>query len=137
MRRILAGEADAIIAWKTSRFSRAWPQAEDVEPLLASQQDLLFEEGFDLAWTGIRLPLPMLFVCGRSGASHRLARLGEGTGAVLSKVPTSVCATISPCRRNRIQIARTSDGASLRTRMHSSPSVSRSSSCPTRTCARS
>jgi DNA invertase Pin-like site-specific DNA recombinase len=28
--RILAGEADVIIVWKVSRFSRAWPEDEDV-----------------------------------------------------------------------------------------------------------
>ncbi|MGO9752127.1 MAG: recombinase family protein [Solirubrobacteraceae bacterium] len=34
MRRILAGEADAIIVWKLSRFSRnRWEAAEDPEPL--------------------------------------------------------------------------------------------------------
>jgi len=50
--RILAGEADAIIVWKTSRLARARPQAEDVWPLLAGEEDLLREQGFDMGLDG-------------------------------------------------------------------------------------
>ena len=63
MQRILAGEADAIIVWKVSRFSRNWREAaEDVELLLENDKDLLSEEGFDTASTGGRLLLRILFV---------------------------------------------------------------------------
>lgn len=62
MERILAGEADAIIVWKVSRFSRSWRQAaEDVELLLDNGKDLLSEEGFDTATAGGRLLLRILF----------------------------------------------------------------------------
>jgi DNA invertase Pin-like site-specific DNA recombinase len=63
MERILAGDADAIIVWKVSRFSRNWREAaEDVELLLDHDKDLLSEEGFDTASTGGRLLLRILFV---------------------------------------------------------------------------
>jgi DNA invertase Pin-like site-specific DNA recombinase len=63
MDRILAGDADAIIVWKVSRFSRNWREAaEDVELLLGHDKDLLSEEGFDTASTGGRLLLRILFV---------------------------------------------------------------------------
>ncbi len=63
MARILAGEADAIIVWKVSRFSRNWREAaEDVELLLDNKKDLLSEEGFDTDSNGGRLLLRILFV---------------------------------------------------------------------------
>ncbi|MDE2104777.1 MAG: recombinase family protein [Patescibacteria group bacterium] len=62
MRRVLAGEADALIVWKVSRFSRNWREAaEDVETLLEADKDLLSEEGFDTATAGGRLLLRILF----------------------------------------------------------------------------
>jgi DNA invertase Pin-like site-specific DNA recombinase len=62
MRRVLAGEADALIVWKVSRFSRNWREAaEDVEALLEAGKDLLSEEGFDTATAGGRLLLRILF----------------------------------------------------------------------------
>lgn len=62
MSRVLAGEADALIVWKVSRFSRNWREAaEDVQRLLDNGKDLLSEEGFDTKTTGGRLLLRILF----------------------------------------------------------------------------
>jgi DNA invertase Pin-like site-specific DNA recombinase len=62
MDRLLAGDADAIVVWKVSRFSRNWREAaEDVETLLDHGKDLLSEEGFDTATAGGRLLLRILF----------------------------------------------------------------------------
>lgn len=62
MRRVLADDADALIVWKVSRFSRNWREAaEDVETLLNANKDLLSEEGFDTATAGGRLLLRILF----------------------------------------------------------------------------
>lgn len=62
MERVLDGEADAIVVWKVSRFSRNWKEAaEDVETLLDADKDLLSEEGFDTATAGGRLLLRILF----------------------------------------------------------------------------
>ena len=62
MQRVLAGDADALIVWKVSRFSRNWREAaEDVETLLEANKDLLSEEGFDTKTTGGRLLLRILF----------------------------------------------------------------------------
>lgn len=42
MRRVLAGEADAVAVWRVSRFSRSWAQAaEDTERLFKHDKDLL------------------------------------------------------------------------------------------------
>jgi DNA invertase Pin-like site-specific DNA recombinase len=61
MNRILARDADAIIVWKASRFSRNWREAaEDVEPLPDHDKDLRSEKGFDTASTAGRLRLPIL-----------------------------------------------------------------------------
>jgi DNA invertase Pin-like site-specific DNA recombinase len=63
MNRILARDADAIIVWKASRFSRNWREAaEDVEPLPDHDKDLRSEKGFDTASTAGRLRLAILFV---------------------------------------------------------------------------
>ncbi len=60
--RVIGGEADAVIVWKVSRFSRSWRQAaEDVELLLDNGKDLLSEEGFDTKTAGGRLLLRILF----------------------------------------------------------------------------
>ena len=57
MARILAGEADAIIVWKASRFSRNWREAaEDVELLLDNNKDLLPNRG-------LTRPLPEAGCC--------------------------------------------------------------------------
>lgn len=62
MERVLAGDADAIVVWKVSRFSRNWAEAAaDVERLLENGKDLLSEEGFDTATAGGRLLLRILF----------------------------------------------------------------------------
>jgi hypothetical protein len=59
---VLAGDADAIVVWKVSRFSRNWREAaQDVETLLDNGKDLLSEEGFDTATAGGRLLLRILF----------------------------------------------------------------------------
>jgi DNA invertase Pin-like site-specific DNA recombinase len=82
MARILAGDADAIIVWKVSRFSRNWREAaEDVELLLNHDKDLLSEEGFDTASTGGRLLLRILFVL--ANWEHEV--LGEHWEVIKSK----------------------------------------------------
>jgi DNA invertase Pin-like site-specific DNA recombinase len=82
MERLLAGDADAIVVWKVSRFSRNWREAaEDVETLLDHGKDLLSEEGFDTATAGGRLLLRILF----SLANWEHDVLGEHWEVIKSK----------------------------------------------------
>jgi DNA invertase Pin-like site-specific DNA recombinase len=82
MERVLADEADAIIVWKVSRFSRNWREAaEDVELLLENGKDLLSEEGYDTATAGGRLLLRILF----SLANWEHDVLGENWEVVKAK----------------------------------------------------